>query len=370
MRYLQAVSAATLTAAMWAVPLRAQGGMMGGGMMMGGRGDSTSSAIMRVVHELVTNHEKLRRTVVNLPNGIRTLTESDDPIMSQQLKDHVASTGDLLAKGVDPNLPMSTPVLHGVLRNGLRIVRQTNVTVKGVEVTETSDDSSTVTLLQSHAAEVTDLVNRGMAAMQEAMMKGRGMPPGTSAATAPPSSPTTVGMVHTPGMQHTVDMEHAAPAARPTQGGQAAFATVKEIVKILESDPTTDWSKVDLEALRQHLIDMDAVTMRARVKQTTIAGGLSMDVTGDPAVAASARRMLGSHAPMLESMGGWRATSAPIPGGVRFVVVASNPTDSATVAHIRGLGLIGLMTQGEHHTAHHLMIAKGAGAAAHSHGSP
>jgi hypothetical protein len=93
-----------------------------------------------------------------------------------------------------------------------------------------------------------------------------------------------------------------------------------------------------------------------------------MDVTGDAAVAASARRMLSAHAPMLESMGGWRASTAPIPGGIRFTVVASNPADSATIARIRGLGLIGLMVQGEHHTAHHLMIARGAGAAAHLHG--
>ncbi len=178
MRHLiKAVFAASLFAATWAAPLSAQGGMMGGGMMMRGRGDSTSADIMRVVHELVMNHDKLRRTVVNLPDGIRTVTESDDPAMARQIKEHVASTGAFVTKGVDPNLPMSTPALHGVLSNGLRIVRQTVVTEKGVELTETSTDSATVALLQAHAAEVTDLVNRGMAAMHEAMMKRRN-PPG------------------------------------------------------------------------------------------------------------------------------------------------------------------------------------------------
>jgi hypothetical protein len=369
MRYQRAMWIASAGVVLLARPVWSQGGaMMGRGGMMGG--DSTTSAVMRVVHELITNHEKLRRTVVNLPNGIRTVTESDDPVMAQQLKAHVASTGAFVTKGVDPNLPMSTSALHGVLQNGTRIVRDTRETTKGVAVTETSTDSATVALLQAHAAEVTDLVNRGMVAAQESMMKSRGVPPRGSAAATPNMAPTGAAMVHTPGMQHSPDVDHGAAAVQPTQGGQAAFATVQEIVKILEADPSTDWSKVDLEALRQHLIDMDAVTMRARVKQTSITGGLTMDVTGEPAVAASARRMLSAHAPMLESMGGWRASTAPIAGGIRFTVVASNPADSATIARIRGLGLIGLMVQGEHHTAHHLMIAKGAGAAAHSHGMP
>jgi hypothetical protein len=37
---------------------------------------------------------------------------------------------------------------------------------------------------------------------------------------------------------------------RPTQPGQAAFAAIQEIVAILEADPRTDWSKVNIDALR------------------------------------------------------------------------------------------------------------------------
>ncbi|MEO7358844.1 MAG: hypothetical protein ABI120_00855 [Gemmatimonadaceae bacterium] len=75
--------------------------------------------------------------------------------------------------------------------------------------------------------------------------------------------------------------------------------------------------------------------------------------------------MVGAHAPMLEARGGWRATTALIPGGLRFTVLASNPRDSATVTRIRGLGFIGLMMQGAHHAEHHLAIAKGEGGHAH-----
>lgn len=35
---------------------------------------------------------------------------------------------------------------------------------------------------------------------------------------------------------------------------------------MLEADSKTDWSKVDIEALRQYLIDMDNVTLRSAVK--------------------------------------------------------------------------------------------------------
>src|SRR5437879_13280128 len=50
-----------------------------------------------------------------------------------------------------------------------------------------------------------------------------------------------------------------AAAATPTMPGQDAFGAIQEIVQMLEADPKTDWSKVDLEGLRQHLIDMNEV---------------------------------------------------------------------------------------------------------------
>jgi hypothetical protein len=56
---------------------------------------------------------------------------------------------------------------------------------------------------------------------------------------------------------------HEASTA-PTLPGQDAFGAIQEVVRILESDPKTDWSKVDLEALRQHLIDMNEVTLKGR----------------------------------------------------------------------------------------------------------
>ena len=71
-------------------------------------------------------------------------------------------------------------------------------------------------------------------------------------------------------MQHGHTMGQA---ASPTLPGQDAFGAIQEIMRMLESDPATDWSKVNLERLRQHLIDMNEVTLRSEVKSTVVPGG-------------------------------------------------------------------------------------------------
>jgi hypothetical protein len=82
----------------------------------------------------------------------------------------------------------------------------------------------------------------------------------------------------------------AAPARLPTLSGQAAFGAISEIVGILKEDPRTDWSKVNIEALRQHLIDMDEVTMRAAVTERSSPPKLATRHSS-PASAALASRV-------------------------------------------------------------------------------
>ena len=154
--------------------------------------------------------------------------------------------------------------------------------------------------------------------------------------------------------------------AMPTMSGQAAFGTIGEIVRILENDPATDWSKVNIEALRKHLIDMDDVTMHSRVAQHNVPGGFTADVTGAGATAAAIRRMVPSHAKMFEGSPEFNAQLQLIPGGVRLTLLARTPADTALVARVRGLGVIGFLTEGDHHARHHLAIARG-DAMAHMH---
>jgi hypothetical protein len=161
---------------------------------------------------------------------------------------------------------------------------------------------------------------------------------------------------------------HKADAAAPiTAPSQAAFATISEIVRKLEADSSTDWSKVNLEALRQHLIDMDDVVMRSTVKQTNVGGGVSLDVTGTGKVTGAIRRMLTMHSMALSMEGAYLAKSSEIPGGVRMVVTAKDTSDAKAVARVRGLGFAGLITEGDHHAMHHMMLAKGEGMMMHQH---
>jgi hypothetical protein len=141
----------------------------------------------------------------------------------------------------------------------------------------------------------------------------------------------------------------------PKQPAQSAYAAIGEIVRILKAD----WSKVDLEAVRQHMIDMDEVTMRAVVSQKPVPAGVTMMVTGDAKVAAAITRMLTSHAGMLDQDPQYHATVAPITGGMRFTVTARDTGNAKLVAMIRGMGFAGLLTEGDHHARHHLALARG-----------
>jgi hypothetical protein len=164
-----------------------------------------------------------------------------------------------------------------------------------------------------------------------------------------------------------VRMMRAMAGAGPTMPGQDAFGAMAEIVRILEADPATDWSKVDLERLRQHLIDMNEVMLHSVVNQTPIAGGLAMEISGSGRTEQAIRAMVVPHASELARMAEWSATTVVIPGGVRLTVVAKRPDDTRLLARIRGLGFAGLMTQGAHHQSHHLAMAKGEALTGHGH---
>jgi predicted RNA binding protein YcfA (HicA-like mRNA interferase family) len=141
----------------------------------------------------------------------------------------------------------------------------------------------------------------------------------------------------------------------PTQPGQDAFGTIQEIVRLLEADPETDWSKVNITALREHLIDMDEVTMRARAAERALNDGIEITITGQGRTLAAIKRMVPAHAQELASLG-WSAKTQDLPNGVKLVVTASDPSQ---VVKIKALGFIGIMVQGTHHQVHHLMMAKG-----------
>lgn len=160
--------------------------------------------------------------------------------------------------------------------------------------------------------------------------------------------------------QHGQAMAHMKGSMRqanaPALPGQDAFGAIQEIVRVLESDPETDWSKIDLEALRQHLIDMNEVALRADAAAQRIDGGLAIAVTGSGRTLAAIQRMVPTHAKEIDGLSGWSVKTDALPNGVRLIVTASDPRE---VQHIRGLGFTGILVSGSHHQLHHLAMAKG-----------
>jgi hypothetical protein len=152
--------------------------------------------------------------------------------------------------------------------------------------------------------------------------------------------------VHQPGMTH--------PTVALTEPGQGAFAAISEVVAALMADPATDWSRVNIDALRQHLVDMDEVTLRSTLQVDTIPSGARFTVTGLGRTVGAIRRMTMAHAPMIAAPLHMEAMERD--GGAVVTVTAS---DAADVARIRALGFFGIMTLGAHHQEHHLAIARG-----------
>ena len=155
--------------------------------------------------------------------------------------------------------------------------------------------------------------------------------------------------------------------AMPSLVGQYAFATLAEIVSLLEADPTTDWSKVDIESLRQHLIDMDRVTLSSTVVASPINDGMRFSITGDESsTIASIQRMTQAHAAAQSMAINHEAAEGAKPVWQYAVQLTDNGSemtvtsnDHDDIQRMRALGFIGIMVSGMHHQAHHWAMAKG-----------
>ena len=148
------------------------GGMMGHDMtnMPGLRGlDATpeESAELAVMFQ---NFTAISRTVENLPDGIRTVTGSSDPMVMDALTAHVAGMIARVEQGRDPQIFIQSPTLDIFFARGDRLETVIDYTDVGIVVTQTSTDPELVAALQAHAAEVTAMADRGMAAVHEMMM--------------------------------------------------------------------------------------------------------------------------------------------------------------------------------------------------------
>lgn len=144
---------------------------IGAPRVAGAAADNAFTSDMDVVHKLLFEHDKIKRTVTNLPNGVRTVTESSDPQVTRYIKEHVASMNQRLRDGRVFNI--ASPTLPAIFQSASKIHTQIEQTPDGVIFTQTSDDPAIVAALQTHAGEVSDLAREGIVALHRTMMANR-----------------------------------------------------------------------------------------------------------------------------------------------------------------------------------------------------
>jgi intracellular sulfur oxidation DsrE/DsrF family protein len=141
------------------------GGGPGGGPGFGPGGghghDERHDEDQEVFHFLLENHEKIVRKVTELPNGVETLTESDDPEIADKIKEHVQWM-EYRIKETHP-IRMRDPLFRELFQHTDKISMKHEDTEKGVRVTETSDDPYVAKLIKAHAETVSGFVARGFA---------------------------------------------------------------------------------------------------------------------------------------------------------------------------------------------------------------
>jgi len=141
-------------------PPPGRGGMCGGNRMGprgGGGGD------MMGIHALFARRDEIRRTVTQIPGGVRATAESDDPAVVAQLRDHVQSMYTRLKEGRPINA--RDPLFAAIFENADKIHVQIENTPKGITVTETSADPKVVALVRRHAEVVSLFIANGMQEM-------------------------------------------------------------------------------------------------------------------------------------------------------------------------------------------------------------
>lgn len=148
----------------------------------------------------------------------------------------------------------------------------------------------------------------------------------------------------------------AASSGMPVEAGQSAFAATAEIVAMLQSSDATDWSRVDITTLRNHLVDMNALMMNTSVTHEVVDGGMRAIIRGTPEVLAAVKRMVPAHSQMLKASHSFALEFDSQSNEAVWLVTTD---DDALVDQIRGLGFYGLMATGSHHQPHHLAVATG-----------
>ncbi len=126
---------------------------------------------MQTFQFLLQHRGDITRQVTEVPGGVETLTESDDPDVATSLRAHVKAMYGRLESGRP--IHMRDPLFREVFRHADKIRLTVEQTDKGLKVSETSDDPYVVRLIRAHA----EVVNQFLANGHEEVRKNH-LPPG------------------------------------------------------------------------------------------------------------------------------------------------------------------------------------------------
>lgn len=143
--------------------------------MPGLRGANASQEESDELRLLFRNFETINRQVTNLPDGIRTVTWSTETEVMNALTSHAVGMIDRVKRLDNPKILIQSPTLDSFFLHGDEITSDITFEDERLVVTQTSKNPELVEALQTHAAEVTAMSDRGMDAVHEMIMKtGKG----------------------------------------------------------------------------------------------------------------------------------------------------------------------------------------------------
>ena len=149
--------------------------------------------------------------------------------------------------------------------------------------------------------------------------------------------------------------DHQTPD-QPAEAGQSAFAAIAEIVELLMNDPETNWSTVNVTRLRDHLVDMQLLTTKAKADQIVEDGRVTFQIRGEGRTLQAIRSMVPAHAREISRARTWTVSTKEIERGISMTLRAETTEELTKIA---ALGFFGVMAMGSHHQPHHLAMAKG-----------
>lgn len=119
-----------------------------------------------VFHALLRRHNDIRREVIEIPGGVETLTESDDPEVAGWIREHVHA----MKARVEQRRPLRRwdPLFRAIFQHAHLIDMQVQDTPGGVRVRETSTNEHVTLLIRAHAKAVSGFVERGFDAAKHA----------------------------------------------------------------------------------------------------------------------------------------------------------------------------------------------------------